>query len=58
MTEQAAGMGRGRDREHERAFYGSQYVSMALLFEHYGIQLWMPEVGDRFARRMSPDVPS
>jgi site-specific DNA recombinase len=29
------------------AFYGSQYASMAPLFEHYGIQLWMPEVGGR-----------
>jgi hypothetical protein len=29
----------------QRAFYGSQYASMAPLFEHYGIQLWMPEVG-------------
>jgi len=28
--------------EYERAFYGSQYASMAPLFEHYGIQLWMP----------------
>jgi site-specific DNA recombinase len=25
--------------EYERAFYGSQYASMAPLFEHYGIQL-------------------
>ena len=31
--------------EYERAFYGSQYASMAPLFEHYGIQLWMPEAG-------------
>jgi len=30
--------------EYERAFYGSQYASMAPLFEHYGVQLWMPEV--------------
>jgi hypothetical protein len=28
--------------EYERAFYGNQYVSMAPLFEHYGIQLWLP----------------
>jgi DNA invertase Pin-like site-specific DNA recombinase len=34
-------------REYERAFYGSQYASMAPLFEHYGIQLWTPEVGGR-----------
>ncbi len=33
--------------EYERAFYGSQYASMAPLFKHYGIQLWMPEVGGR-----------
>ncbi len=33
--------------EYERAFYGAQYSSMAPLFEHYGVQLWMPEVGGR-----------
>ena len=33
--------------EYERAFYGSQFASMAPLFEHYGIQLWTPEVGGR-----------
>jgi site-specific DNA recombinase len=33
--------------EYERAFYGGQYFSMAPLFEHYGIQLWTPEVGGR-----------
>jgi DNA invertase Pin-like site-specific DNA recombinase len=33
--------------KYERAFYGSQYASMASLFEHYGVQLWMPEVGGR-----------
>jgi len=33
--------------EYERAFYGSQYASMAPLFEQYGIQLWTPEVGGR-----------
>jgi hypothetical protein len=31
--------------EYERAFYGNQYASMAPLFEHYGVSLWMPEVG-------------
>src|SRR5271170_6723507 len=31
--------------EYERAFYGNQFASMAPLFEHYGIQLWMPETG-------------
>ena len=33
--------------EYERAFCGSQFASMAPLFEHYGIQLWTPEVGGR-----------
>jgi len=41
--------GRGFDAivigEYERAFYGSQYALMAPLFEHYGIQLWLPEAG-------------
>jgi site-specific DNA recombinase len=31
--------------EYERAFYGSQYASMAPLFQHYGVQVWMPEAG-------------
>jgi site-specific DNA recombinase len=33
--------------EYERAFYGSQYAARAPLFEHYGVQLWMPEAGGR-----------
>jgi site-specific DNA recombinase len=33
--------------EYERAFYGAQHASMAPPFEHYGIQLWTPEVGGR-----------
>ena len=33
--------------EYERAFYGGQYTSMAPLFEHYGIPLWIPEAGGR-----------
>jgi site-specific DNA recombinase len=33
--------------EYERAFYGSQYALMAPLFEHYGVQLWLPEAGGR-----------
>jgi recombinase-like zinc beta ribbon protein len=33
--------------EYERAFYGSQYALMTPLFEHYGVQLWMPEAGGR-----------
>jgi site-specific DNA recombinase len=31
--------------EYERAFYGNQFTLMAPLFDHYGVQLWMPEVG-------------
>jgi hypothetical protein len=33
--------------EYERAFYGNQYASMAPLFEHYAVSLWMHEVGGR-----------
>jgi DNA invertase Pin-like site-specific DNA recombinase len=33
--------------EYERAFYGSRYAAMAPLFEHYGVQLWMPEADGR-----------
>jgi hypothetical protein len=32
---------------YERAFYGSQYAVMAPLFEHYGVQLRLPEAGGR-----------
>jgi hypothetical protein len=41
----AGGSGPGVERGRERAFYGNQYALMAPLLEHYGIQLWMPEVG-------------
>jgi site-specific DNA recombinase len=33
--------------EYERAFYCSQYASMAPLFEHYGVTLRAPAVGGR-----------
>ncbi|GAA3252850.1 recombinase family protein [Nonomuraea helvata] len=33
--------------EYERAFYGNQFSLMAPLFEHYGVQLWLPEAGGR-----------
>jgi site-specific DNA recombinase len=39
--------------EYERAFYGSQYAAMAPLFEHYGVQLWMPEAGGRAAQTIT-----
>ena len=41
--------------EYERAFYGSQYAAMAPLFEHYGVQLWMPEAGGRVDYRSEHD---
>ena len=51
MVAELANPDRWRDAivigEYERAFYGAQYASMAPLFEHYGTQLWTPEVGGR-----------
>ena len=51
LVAQLADADRGWDAvvigEYERAFYGSQYAAMAPLFEHYGVQLWMPETGGR-----------
>ena len=41
--------------EYERAFYGSQYATMAPLFEHYGVQLWTPEAGGRVDFRSEHD---
>lgn len=29
----------------ERAFYGNQFAAMAPLFEHYGVEVWVPELG-------------
>ncbi|HXZ71336.1 MAG TPA: recombinase family protein [Streptosporangiaceae bacterium] len=49
LLAEMADPGRGFDAivigEYERAFYGGQYAAMAPLLEHYGIQLWAPEVG-------------
>ena len=51
LVAQLADLDRGWDAivigEYERAFYASQYASMAPLFEHYGVSLWLPEVGGR-----------
>jgi site-specific DNA recombinase len=51
LVAELADPGRGWDAivvgEYERAFYGAQYAAMAPLFEHYGVQLWMPEAGGR-----------
>ena len=38
--------------EYERAFYGGQYASMAPLFEHYGVQLWTPELAGGSTSRL------
>jgi site-specific DNA recombinase len=41
--------GRGFDAvvigEPQRAFYGNQYSLVMPVFAHYGVQLWVPEVG-------------
>ncbi|MFF3517643.1 hypothetical protein [Streptomyces sp. NPDC002573] len=29
----------------ERAFCGNQFATMAPLFEHYGVEVWVPELG-------------
>jgi DNA invertase Pin-like site-specific DNA recombinase len=51
LVAQLADPGRGWDAivvgEYGRAFYGAQYAAMAPLFEHYRVQLWMPEAGGR-----------
>ena len=31
--------------EPQRAFYGNQFSLTFPLFTHYGVQLWVPEVG-------------
>jgi len=39
--------------EPQRAFYGNQYSLIMPVFTHYGVQLWVPEVGgpvDRIRR--------
>jgi site-specific DNA recombinase len=41
--------------EYERAFYGSQYAAIAPLFEHYRVQLWMP---DPVYRRLLATIPA
>ena len=56
LADPGRGWGRGRGRgEIWQAFYGSQYAAMAPLFEHYGVQLWMPEVGGRVDYRSEHD---
>ncbi|GAA3745448.1 recombinase family protein [Spinactinospora alkalitolerans] len=31
--------------EPQRAFYGNQFAMTFPMFEHYGVQLWVPEIG-------------
>ena len=31
--------------EPQRAFYGNQFSLIFPIFTHYGVQLWVPEVG-------------
>lgn len=31
--------------EPQRAFYGSQYGDTFPLFVHFGVELWVPEIG-------------
>ncbi|MFI0479708.1 hypothetical protein [Actinomadura sp. 9N215] len=31
--------------EPQRAFYGNQFGNTFPLFEHYGVPLWVPEIG-------------
>jgi DNA invertase Pin-like site-specific DNA recombinase len=45
LTDPDRGWGAVVIGEYERAFYGNQYGLMAPLFEHYGVQLWLPEAG-------------
>jgi site-specific DNA recombinase len=31
--------------EYERAFYGEQFMHLALLFDRHGVRIWLPEAG-------------
>ncbi|HEX8006765.1 MAG TPA: hypothetical protein VF482_10100 [Trebonia sp.] len=37
--------------EPHRAFYGNQYGLTFPIFEHYGVPLWVPEVGGPMPRQ-------
>src|SRR6202050_3190214 len=41
--------------EPHRAFYGNQYGLTFPLFEHYGVPLWVPEVGGAIDPRHEAD---
>lgn len=36
--------------EPQRAFYGNQFGNTFPIFAHYGVPLWVPEVGVRSTR--------
>ena len=40
--------------EPQRAFYGNQYGLTFPVFTHYGVQLWVPEVGGAIDRSPKP----
>ncbi|MGW0633717.1 hypothetical protein [Streptomyces sp. NPDC002758] len=35
----------------ERAFYGNQFAAMAPLFDHYSVEVWVPELGGAVTHR-------
>jgi DNA invertase Pin-like site-specific DNA recombinase len=45
LKDPARGFGAVVIGEPHRAFYGNQYGLTAPVFEHYGVPLWVPEVG-------------
>jgi site-specific DNA recombinase len=42
--------------EPQRAFYGSQFGMTFPVFVHYGIGLWVPEIGARSAPARMPTI--
>ncbi len=32
--------------EYERAFFGTQLIRIITLFQHHGVQVWLPEAGE------------
>jgi site-specific DNA recombinase len=45
LADEGRGFGAVVVGEPQRAFYGSQFASTFPLFDHYGVPLWVPEVG-------------
>ncbi|GIF49331.1 hypothetical protein Afe04nite_38700 [Asanoa ferruginea] len=40
--------------EPQRAFYGDQFSMTFPILAHYGVQLWVPEIGGRSTRAATP----